>query len=196
MMRKIYEVAEDIKSILNNIERTQEYNGEVLVDIDELVNEILSIDAKERKETEEAKKLFDRIYRNDCFLPNEIEFFNKIEKALGFKLYFWQKTFLIVGHFRQTGETTARCLKQLFGKVPIDYSRNPINARENFERKQLWEIKEQLQCAGVETVPILTCRKEVRDYRAAMPADGLRVGTLIIDELHTPHAYEKQEDKP
>ena len=81
-MRKIYEVAEDIKSILNNIERTQEYNGEALVDIDELVNEILSINAKEIKETEEAKKLFDRIYRDDCFLPNEIELFNKIELTI------------------------------------------------------------------------------------------------------------------
>ena len=42
-MRTIPEVAEDIKSILNNIERTQECNGETLVDIDELVNEILTI---------------------------------------------------------------------------------------------------------------------------------------------------------
>lgn len=42
-MRTIAEVAEDIKSILNNIERTQECNGETLVDINEFVDEILSI---------------------------------------------------------------------------------------------------------------------------------------------------------
>lgn len=43
-MRTIPEVVEDIKSILNNIERTEECNGETLVDINELADEILSID--------------------------------------------------------------------------------------------------------------------------------------------------------
>lgn len=42
-MRTIAEYAEDIKSILNNVERTEHYDGETSVDIDELVNEILSI---------------------------------------------------------------------------------------------------------------------------------------------------------
>ena len=42
-MRTIPEVAEDIKSILNNIERTEECTGETLVDINELVDEILTI---------------------------------------------------------------------------------------------------------------------------------------------------------
>ena len=49
-MRTIAECAEDIKSILNNVERTQEYNGETSVDIDELVNEILSINAAHEKQ--------------------------------------------------------------------------------------------------------------------------------------------------
>lgn len=48
-MRTIIEVAEDIKSILNNIERTEECNGETLVDINELVDEILSINANKQK---------------------------------------------------------------------------------------------------------------------------------------------------
>lgn len=48
-MRKIHEVVEDIKSILNNIERTEECTGETLVDINELVDEILSIDASKQK---------------------------------------------------------------------------------------------------------------------------------------------------
>ena len=42
-MRTIPEAAEDIKSILNNIERTEECTGETLVDINELVDEILTI---------------------------------------------------------------------------------------------------------------------------------------------------------
>ena len=39
-MRTIPEVAEDIKSILNNIERIEECTGETLVDINELVDEM------------------------------------------------------------------------------------------------------------------------------------------------------------
>ena len=42
-MRTIVECVEDIKGILNNAERTEEMDGETLTDIDELVNEILSI---------------------------------------------------------------------------------------------------------------------------------------------------------
>lgn len=48
-MRIIPKVVEDIKSILNNIERTEECTGETLVDINELVDEILSIDASKQK---------------------------------------------------------------------------------------------------------------------------------------------------
>lgn len=192
-MRTIAEVAEDIKSILNSIERTEECNGETLVDINEFIDEILSIDAQKRKETEAAKMLFDRIYRNDCFLPNEIEFFNKIEEALGFRLFFWQKTFLITGHFRQIGATTAECLKRLFSYIPIDYSRRPSNAKEWCERNQMIKIKEQLQRAGVETVPILTRIKDVRDYKAKAALDGLNVHCATIDETHLKFLFEKQE---
>lgn len=42
-MRTIPEVVEDIKSILNNIERTENCDGETLVDINELADEILTI---------------------------------------------------------------------------------------------------------------------------------------------------------
>ena len=48
-MRTIPEVAEDIKSILNNIERTEECTGETLVDINELVDEALSINCYKDK---------------------------------------------------------------------------------------------------------------------------------------------------
>ena len=52
-MRTIPEVVEDIKNILNDAERTQD--GECLVDIDDLVNEILVINSNIRyKAIEEA----------------------------------------------------------------------------------------------------------------------------------------------
>lgn len=53
-MRTIAECAEDIKSILNNVERTQEYTGETSIDIDELVNEILSINAIKEAQSKRA----------------------------------------------------------------------------------------------------------------------------------------------
>ena len=51
-MRTIPEVVENIKNILNDAERTQD--GECLVDIDDLVNEILTINSKNERKCEEC----------------------------------------------------------------------------------------------------------------------------------------------
>lgn len=56
-MRTIQEVCEDIKSILNNIERTENCDGETLVDIDELVNEILIISTYKHKKQTNADRI-------------------------------------------------------------------------------------------------------------------------------------------
>ena len=53
-MRTIPEVAEDFKSILNNIERTEECTGETLVDINELVDEVLTINCYKDKPKSKA----------------------------------------------------------------------------------------------------------------------------------------------
>ena len=54
IMRTIPEVAEDFKSILNNIERTEECTGETLVDINELVDEVLTINCYKDKPKSKA----------------------------------------------------------------------------------------------------------------------------------------------
>lgn len=56
-MRTIPEVAEEIKSILNNIERTEECDGETLVDINELVDEILTISTYNGKKQTNADRI-------------------------------------------------------------------------------------------------------------------------------------------
>ena len=56
-MRTIPEVSEDIKSILNNIERTEECTGETLVDISELVDEILTINCYKDKPKSNADRI-------------------------------------------------------------------------------------------------------------------------------------------
>lgn len=39
----------------------------------------------------------------------------EVEKALGFKLFVWQKTFIATGVFRQYGATTAEILREFIG---------------------------------------------------------------------------------
>lgn len=56
-MRTIPEVSEDIKSILNNIERTEECTGETLVDINELVDEILTVNCYKDKPKTNADRI-------------------------------------------------------------------------------------------------------------------------------------------
>ena len=46
------------------------------------------------------------IYR--AVFPEYEGMFEKIEAALGFKLFVWQKTFIVTGIFRQYGKTTGR----------------------------------------------------------------------------------------
>ena len=40
--------------------------------------------------------------------PGAAELIERVEAALGFKLFFWQKAFIFVGHFRRYGETQRR----------------------------------------------------------------------------------------
>lgn len=93
------------------------------------------------------------IYRT---MPDEGVDFDKIEKALGFKLFVWQKTFITRGEFRQYGETTARCIRRLLQKDnPIDYRMRIVHEQELFERMEMVRIHDQLQAAGVEVCEIL-----------------------------------------
>lgn len=95
----------------------------------------------------------ERIYRT---MPDEGVDLDKIEKALGFKLFIWQKTFITRGVFRQYGATTAKCIRRLLQKDnPIDYRMRIAHAQELFERQEMIRIHDQLQAAGVEVCEIL-----------------------------------------
>lgn len=54
MYEKIHECAEDIKNILNDAERTEEVDGDMLCSINELVDEILSIYCLEKQQRKMA----------------------------------------------------------------------------------------------------------------------------------------------
>ncbi len=90
-----------------------------------------------------------------------------VEQALGFKLFFWQKTFIEIGVFRQYGETTARILRELsqIELPPLDYrSYRKKTQRERLYCEELLKIKAQLEAAGVQTRKVLVCEREYREY--------------------------------
>lgn len=148
----------------------------------------------------EAEALYDRLvekqendvlskfmYYNGAFEPDEVELFKKIEKALGFKLFRWQKTFIVMGAFRQYGETTAKCLRELLAvnEPPLDYSK-ANGFMEVFYREELRAIQEKLTLAGIPTRKVFYSREDKR-------RDGLNSGMVFVDELA--HGSSPQEGK-
>lgn len=104
-------------------------------------------------------------YHDSHSMFSEAEKFKEIEKALGFDLFIWQKTFISMGVMRHAGETTARCLRSLvFDNCPIDFSNPPSSNREKCERYQMLRIKEKLDEEGIQTNPIFTTKREVNKY--------------------------------
>ena len=129
----------------------------------------------------------DNLYGEGMFPPDEEKFFEMIEKALGFKLFVWQKTFIKTGAFRRSGKTTAEVLRELLNvsAPPIDYTLPPKSPREKFHRQTVIEIKEKLERSGIETRKILRTKKEkdawLKEARAKH-ADGFRASVFINDE--------------
>lgn len=106
----------------------------------------------------------DWIYRP--IFPEYEELFGKIEAALGFKLFVWQKAFIITGHFRRYGKTTAEILRELLdvAATPIDYTTHPTSKAEEFYRHEIRKIQEQLHNAGIETRVIFWRAADKRAY--------------------------------
>ena len=98
-MRTIPEAVEDIKSILNNIECTEECTGETLVDINELVDEILTISCsnateirnksidefvKRYKESNITEKVYERIFKMVQFRESD---FHAVTEYIDFQYF-------------------------------------------------------------------------------------------------------------
>lgn len=88
--------------------------------------------------------------------------FNKIESALGFKLFVWQKAYIAIGTYRKSGLTTAKILKSLLeiDSPPLDLSCRPKNPREGCYRYDLKEIQSKLRDAGIPTRIVFWNKKE------------------------------------
>lgn len=96
-------------------------------------------------------------------LPPEGVDFKEIEEAMGFKLFIWQKYFIVRGKYRRTGLTTAKAIRRLLKKdEPLDMRNyRPTNSEERFEMEETLKIYEKLQAAGVETCKVIVPRRRI-----------------------------------
>ena len=117
------------------------------------------------EELKELKKKSEWIHCDISSSLYEKEIFDKIEKALGFKLFVWQKTYITTGIYRRSGKTVAECLRQLLTTTqPIDYTTRPKSKVEAFHRETMVEMKQKLEKVGLHTTPIFFNEKDKRQY--------------------------------
>lgn len=112
-----------------------------------------------------AKWIYNSVDQDDQDLGQKIE---AVEKAMGFKLFVWQKAFIARGKFRQMGATTAEILRDLLdvSALPIDYSEPERNFMERFYRRELRGIKLKLDEAGIPTRTVFFSKKDKWEYFA------------------------------
>jgi hypothetical protein len=155
------------------------------------------IDGKEYIEkTEAIRMIYDYVSMN----PEQEQLFEDVEKALGFKLFTWQKTYIENGTFRRNGKTLAEILRLLLAVdgEPLDFTIPPRNQREDYFRHRLREIQDKLKNAGIPIRKVFWCKKDKRDYDERMFAylDGKRIFMSFLDVEHDPIAYGKKCDCP
>ena len=94
--------------------------------------------------------------------------FDAVEKALGFKLFGYQKSYILGQGFRQMGRTTAEILRMLFDKNqydnPIDFSNPPRNNHKAIFRQQFCDIWEKLRDAGIPMRPVFWSVEDKKKY--------------------------------
>lgn len=143
--------------------------------------------AKQKKESQEeqqniTKSGFFKInpYREYAFRAPLESWFAAVEAALGFKLFFWQKTYIENGFFRCYGRTTAEILRDLsqIDEPPlnlINYRKRDRQARWYCE--ELLRVKETLTAAGVPTREIFLTEHDRRDYLRRLQEGKVSVKT-------------------
>lgn len=108
------------------------------------------------------EKIPEWIYAPTNFSPELEKTFAAVEKALGFKLFIWQKTFIANTAYRRSGRTTAEILRDLLNvsKPPLDYTKPVADHMERFYREETREIKAKLDAAGIPTRTVFFSRQE------------------------------------
>lgn len=92
--------------------------------------------------------------------------FDAIDEALGIRLFYWQKYYIVHGCMRQTGFTTAVILRELLDvkNVPWDISYIPMSPKERWQREKIKQIKTKLDNAGIPTRTVFFCKEDKKQY--------------------------------
>lgn len=94
----------------------------------------------------EDTKILDQIYAPFVPIEQEIKI---IEKALGYKLFVWQKSLIYSGMLRRTGKTTAWVIRQLLYEDDIYIGFTYEKPEVRFENKELLKIAVLLKDTGL-----------------------------------------------
>lgn len=135
--------------------------------------------AEELKEKSKKDFMSIKIEENESLewiyhIPEEIYGivdFDAIEKSLGFRLFAWQKDYIITGcayASRRTGKTTAEILHQLLSvdEEPIDFSKPAPIKRIAIIRQYYRDIWEKLHDAGIPMRPVFWSKEDKKKYYA------------------------------
>lgn len=94
----------------------------------------------------EDTKILDQIYAPVDPIESEIKI---IEKALGYKLFVWQKALIYSGRLRRCGETTARAIRRLIREDEIYIGYLYRNPEGRFEDREILRLYELLKDTGL-----------------------------------------------
>lgn len=142
-----------------------------------LTHELLSI-SEELKNKSKNDFMSIKIEENKALawiyhIPEEIYGivdFDAIENVLGFRLFSWQKSYILTGstQWRIPGKSTAMILRELFNREqynnPIDFTYPPRTKRDHVNRQQFRDIWEKLQDAGVPMRPVFWTKEDKKKY--------------------------------
>ncbi len=126
------------------------------------ISYILDDYENEKKKTENLEWIY--------YIPEKnygIVDFDAIEKTLGFRLFAWQKSYILYQEFRRMGRTTAEILEQLLDirnwNKPIDLS-NPTSRQKLIFRQKFRDIWEKLRDTGIPMRPVFWSKEDKKKY--------------------------------
>lgn len=147
---------------------------------------ILSDYENEKKKTEDIEWIYHILEKNYGIVD-----FDAVEKALGFRLFGWQKDYIITGcayASRRTGKTTSEILHQLLSvdEEPIDFSRPAPSTRIAINRQYYRDIWEKLRDAGIPMRLVFWSRGDKKKYDVERYDKGYQDGKKeAIDNIWT-----------
>ncbi len=113
--------------------------------------------------------------------------FDAVEKALGYRLFGYQKSYILGQGSRQMGSTTAEILRMLFNKEqydnPIEFSKPARNHQNLIFRQHFRDIWEKLRNAGIPMRPVFWSIEDKKKYQMKHGPYKWRYDKHFIDDF-------------